>query len=67
MAELLEFCTEPKSREEIQEYLGLKDREYLRLEILKPLLDKGLLKLTLPNKPTSPKQRYYSLKKGGLT
>ena len=56
---VLEFCLEPKSRDEIQEFLGLKHREYFRKEILKPLIKKGLLKLTIPNKPTSPKQKYY--------
>ena len=59
----MNFCIEAKSREEIQEFLGYKDREHFRKEILKPLIDKGLLKLTIPDKPTSPKQKYYSEKK----
>jgi len=59
---LLSFCVEPKTREEMQEFLGLKDREHFRSRILKPLLGKGLLKPTIPDKPTSPKQRYYYVK-----
>ena len=59
-AKILEFCKTPKTREEIQNFLNLKDREYFRSEILKPLINKELLLLTIPNKLTSPKQKYYS-------
>ncbi len=62
---IVNFCLEPKSREEIQTFLNIKDREYFRLEILKPLLERGLLFLTIPNKPSSPKQKYYSKVKRG--
>ena len=44
----------------MQAYLKLKNRGYFRSELLKPLLNKSLLLLTEPNKPTSPKQKYYS-------
>ena len=40
--------------------LSVEVNEDFRKEILKPLIDKGLLKLTIPDKPTSPKQKYYS-------
>lgn len=56
---ILEFCRTPKNREEIQNFLGLKDREYFRSEILNPL-EQGLLHPTIPGKLTSPKQKYYS-------
>jgi ATP-dependent DNA helicase RecG len=59
---ILDFCKVPKSRDEIQALLGLNDREYFRLEILKPLLDNGKLKLTIPDKPNSPHQKYYNVK-----
>jgi ATP-dependent DNA helicase RecG len=60
IAALLEYCIEPRSRVEIQEFMGLKDREYFRLEILNPLIKEGKLLLTIPEKPTSPNQKYYS-------
>lgn len=60
IAALLEYCIEPRSRVEIQEFMGLKDREYFRLEILNPLIREGKLLLTIPEKPTSPNQKYYS-------
>lgn len=57
---ILILCLEPKSREEIQTFLKIKDREHFRSDILKPLLEKGLLFPTIPDKPSSPKQKYYS-------
>ena len=35
---------------------------YFRKTILVPLLEKGLLNLTIPEKPTSPKQKYITSK-----
>ena len=58
---ILEFCKTPKNREEIQTFLGLKDREYFRAEILNRLLQQGLLQTTIPEKLTSPKQKYYTV------
>ena len=57
---LLKFCSIPRSRNEMQEFMNLKNREYFRKKILTPLIKEGLLKLTIPDKPTSPKQKYYS-------
>ena len=59
---ILNFCKEPRSREEIQTYTGIKNRDYFRKEILNPLIEQGLLKLTIPDKPKSPKQKYMSSK-----
>ncbi|WP_197051434.1 Fic family protein [Caloranaerobacter azorensis] len=61
--EILEFCKTPRSRSEIQDYIGIKSRRYFREKILNPLIKGGLLKLTIPDKPTSPKQKYYSNRK----
>jgi len=58
LQKVLVFCTVPRSRREIQEYLGMKDRKHFKAVILDVLLGKGLLKMTLPDKPQSPKQRY---------
>ena len=57
-ARLLTFCKEPRSREEMQAFLGLSHREHFRKDILKPLLEQGLLTPLDPDKPTSPRQRY---------
>ncbi|BES66447.1 hypothetical protein SANA_28860 [Gottschalkiaceae bacterium SANA] len=59
-AKLLKFCKEPKTRVEIQEFLEIKSRSYLSQKILRPLIKGELLKLTIPDKPTSKNQKYYS-------
>jgi len=59
---LLEFCTTPRSRGEMQEFLKINHREYFRNKILNPLIKGGLLKRTIPDKPTSPNQKYYTEK-----
>ncbi|MGD1821605.1 MAG: Fic family protein [Pleomorphochaeta sp.] len=60
---VLEFCKEPKTRAEIQEFLAIKSRPYLSQKILNPLIEKDLLLLTLPDKLTSKKQKYYTNRK----
>ena len=59
---VLNFCITPKSRKEIQDYLGLKNRDYFRKEVLNPIIDNGLLELTHPDKPNSPRQKYITKK-----
>lgn len=60
---VLQYCIEPKSRVEIQSHLGLKNRDHLRKSVLVPLIESGQLLLTLPDKPTSPNQKFYTAKK----
>lgn len=55
---ILGYCTEPKSKKELLELCGLSDRKNLTQKYLEPLLKKGLLTLTVPEKPTSSKQKY---------
>ena len=52
------YCRMPRSREEIQKHLGMKHRQYFRVHILNPLIEQDLLKLTIPEKPNSPNQKY---------
>ena len=61
-AKLLEFCSIPRSREEMQTFVRLADREHFRRTILQPLLEQGLLAPTIPDKPNSPKQRNVTVK-----
>ena len=61
-SKLLEFCKQPKTRLEIQLFLGIKSRRYLSQNILNPLIKSGLLKMTNPDKPTSKNQKYYSIR-----
>jgi ATP-dependent DNA helicase RecG len=55
---LLSACVTPKSRDELQRVLGLSDKKHFRAAYLKPSLEKGLIELTVPDKPRSRLQRY---------
>lgn len=57
---IVNFCKTPRSRDEIQNHIKIKNRDYLRKEILNPLIQQKLLKMTIPDKPNSPNQKYYS-------
>ena len=58
--ELLLLSQEPRTREEIMEKCGISSRNYFRLNILYPILESGLLNMTVLDKPNSPNQKYIS-------
>ena len=47
-----------RSRGELQDAAGLKDREHFRRAYLEPLLAAGWIEMAIPDKPRSSKQRY---------
>jgi len=57
-------CEEPRTGRNIQELLGLKHRETFLNNYLKPLLKSGWIEMTIPDKPTSSKQKYRITEKG---
>lgn len=61
---IISFCRTPRTRSEIQERIGIKDRKHFRQSILQPLLKQSLLSMTIPGKPNSPKQRYKTTPSG---
>lgn len=58
---ILAFCTEPRSKAEIMQHCGYQDSKHFTRKYLKPLLNLGLLKMTLPDKPQSHNQRYVTV------
>lgn len=64
VAKVLELAAEPRSRDELQRAAGMNDREHFRSAYLEPLLAAGWLERTIPDKPTSPHQRYRLTAKG---
>ncbi|MDR0854076.1 MAG: putative DNA binding domain-containing protein [Clostridiales Family XIII bacterium] len=58
MASLLEYCSVPRTREEMQQHVDMANRDHFRKSILKPLLESGKLKMTIPDKPNSSNQKY---------
>ena len=55
---VIEFCSKPRSRDEIVSFVG-KSKNYVSSKIIIPLTKKGALKLTIPEKPKSSAQKYY--------
>lgn len=55
--DILEFCSVPRTRDELQQFTGFS-RYYTMAHIVKPLLDQGLLKMTIPEKPKSREQKF---------
>jgi ATP-dependent DNA helicase RecG len=56
--QVLRFCQTPRKASEIRELLNLKHRETFTDNYLRPLLEKGWLEPTIPDKPRSRLQRY---------
>lgn len=58
---ILAFCMTPHSKAEIAEYCGYKNTKNFTNRYLRPLLDAGSLKMTLPDKPKSKNQKYITV------
>ena len=63
-AQVVWHCRRPRFANEIMEFLGLKHRKTFRVNYLQPLLGAGWLEMTIPDKPTSSKQKYRVTNKG---
>jgi len=61
---ILTFSAIPRSRKEIMGTLGLSTHTDNYVRHIIPLLEKGLLAMTLPDKPKSKKQKYVTTEKG---
>ncbi|WP_130838336.1 ATP-binding protein [Lachnoclostridium sp. Marseille-P6806] len=56
--ELLMFLKMPRSRQEIAEHLGIGTVAYVMRAYVNPMIEKGLVQMTMPETPKSPKQRF---------
>lgn len=54
---LAEFCSTPRTRDEIVAFFG-KSKNYVMSQIVSPLVKSGKLKMTMPEKPKSPNQKF---------
>ena len=57
---LIRFCVKPKARAELAKELNLSSISYMMSRYINPLLKSGKLKMTIPGKPKSRNQKYYS-------
>ena len=55
---ILTFCKKPKSRKEIHEYISQFSKSNIIKSYINPLLKKGKLIMTIPDKPHSKNQKY---------
>ncbi len=57
---LILYCKTPRTRKEICDYLGKTSVTYAIQKYVMPLIETGQIKMSIPDKPKSPKQLYYS-------
>ena len=58
--EIVLYCKEPRTAIQIMEHFEYKNIKRFRRDYIKPLVEKGILKMTVPDKPTSKNQKYIS-------
>ena len=59
---VLDFCITEKSKQEICSFIGYRNLTYFTRKYLNPLLASGQLKMTIPAKPNSRKQKYITVR-----
>ena len=59
---VLDFCITEKSKQEICSFIGYRNLTYFTRKYLNPLLESGQLKMTIPDKPNSRKQKYITVR-----
>ena len=63
--DLIQFCSIPRSRKEMQEFMGLVGRRNFSEKYIKPLLSAGKIEMTVPDKPNSRNQKYQKVNSEG--
>ena len=64
--DLIQFCSVPRSRKEMQEFMGLVGRRNFSEKYIKPLLIAGKIEMTVPDKPNSRNQKYQKVNSEGI-
>ena len=59
--DIINYCITPRSREELAEKFGFEAPSYFIKTYITPLIENGIIKMTLPDKPKSKFQKYYSV------
>jgi predicted HTH transcriptional regulator len=63
---LLSFAETPRSMQDMMELMDWKNRTKFRDKYIKPLIETGIINMTIPGKSQSSKQQYYLSEKGLL-
>ena len=61
---ILSLCKSPSTLARIGEVLMMHSRVYIKRKYVNPLIESGLLEMTIPDKPTSSQQKYRITVKG---
>jgi len=61
-SDILTFCLTPRSRKEIANFLGINSQAYAISTYVTPLVNAGKIKLSIPERPKSPDQKYTTSK-----
>lgn len=61
---ILEACVKPRPIQEMMQMVKQSNRTRFRQNILRPLIEEGLLAMRIPTKPSSPLQKYFTTEKG---
>ena len=56
--DIVNFCTVPRTAGEILARMGLTNQTKNRKKYINPLVEAGILKLTIPETPNDPNQKY---------
>ena len=56
--DILSFCSTPRTRQEIADFLGVKSVAYVMKTYVAPLIEAGKIALSNPEHPKSPNQKY---------
>ena len=57
---IIKFCSVPRSSNEIIVHFNLPNRSYFTRHFLDKMLRKGILRMPIPDTPSSKKQKYFS-------
>lgn len=62
--DIVNFCSVPRSAQEILERIGISNQTKNRKKYIQPLLDMGVLEMTIPDNPNDRNQKYRKVRKG---
>lgn len=62
--DIVNFCSVPRTAQEILSRLGVTNQTFNRKKHIQPLLDMGVLEMTNPDNPNASNQKYRKVRKG---
>lgn len=65
--EIIKFCASPRSRDELAKRFHFQSTSYLIQKYVQPLLEQGILQMTLPDRPKSKNQKFFTVRQTSET